>query len=313
MKLTPLHHGIYYLDAHYVQAGVAAVYLLVHEKRVCIIETGTTPGVPNVLAAIESLGLGVEDVAYVIPTHIHLDHAGGAGALIQACPQAKLVIHPRGAAHMISPEKLIAGTQQVYGEERYLELYGQIIPVPEERVIIADDNFTLDVEGRSLRFIDTPGHALHHFCVVDELSSGVFTGDTFGIAYPPLTTEQGPFIFATTTPTHFDPDALLESIDRILESDPQYIYLTHFGQIEVTPETVNRLKQSVRDQASIALSMQGQVKDREQRLAERINTLFVDRMLEQGGTESTEYYRQQFKFDSKLNAQGLEVWLKRIN
>ena len=310
--MTPLHHGIYFLDAHYVQAGVAAVYLLVQEGKVCIVETGTSPGVPNVLRAIESLGFGVEDVAYVIPTHIHLDHAGGAGAFIEACSEAKLVIHPRGAAHMIDPQKLIAGTQQVYGESRYFELYGQIVPVPEERVIIADDGFTLDVAGRSLRFIDTPGHALHHFCVVDELSSGVFTGDTFGIAYPHLATDQGPFIFATTTPTQFDPDALLQSIDRILESNPDYIYLTHFGQIEVDAAVVERIRQSVRDQAALALELKGQPQEREARLDTAINRLFVERMLELGGQESAEYYRQQFRFDSRLNAQGLDVWLQRL-
>ena len=217
MNLKQIHKGVYCLDAEYVQPGVAAIYLLEQHGQLCIIETGTSLSLPLVEQAIASLGLSPGDVAYIIPTHIHLDHAGGAGALMRACPQAQLIIHPRGAAHMVDPAKLIAGTIAVYGEQNYQRLYGEVVPVDETRMIIADDGFSLEFNGRTLEFVDTPGHALHHFCVVDSMSRGVFTGDTFGIAYPQLATAAGPFIFATTTPTHFDPDALLNSINRVLE------------------------------------------------------------------------------------------------
>ncbi len=312
MNLTKLHHGIYCVDAQYIQPGVAAVYLLVHEGQICIIETGTTLSAPGILQAIESLGKSVDDVSYVIPTHIHLDHAGGAGALMQACPKAKLIIHPRGADHMIAPEKLVAGTRLVYGDSAFEQLYGEVIPVPAERIIIADDGFTLNIHGRILKFIDTPGHALHHFCVIDEMSSGIFTGDTFGIAYPPLATDGGPFIFATTTPTHFEPDSLLHSIDRILKYDPHFIYLTHFGQLALTASIAKQLKQSVTAQAQIALAMKGQLENRDQRLEAAISELFVDTILEQGGRESKEHYQQLFGADARLNAQGLNFWLVRL-
>ena len=310
--MKTLQHGIYCLDAQYIQPGVAALYLLVHAGKICIIETGTSRSLPGIIEAIESLNMSLDDVAYVIPTHIHLDHAGGAGALMQACPHAKLIIHPRGAAHMINPEKLIAGTRQVYGDDAFERLYGEIVPIAEHRVIIADDGFTLDVSGRELKFIDTPGHALHHFCVIDEMSSGIFTGDTFGIAYPTLTTDNGPYIFATTTPTHFDPDALLHSIERIIEHKPRFIYLTHFGEIELNASISRQLQQSVKNQADIALGMKDQTENREQHLETALNRLFVDTILAQGGHESVAYYQKQFTADARLNAQGLNVWLARL-
>ncbi len=312
MNLTALHHGIYSLDAEYIQPAIAALYLLVHEGKIGIIETGTSLSLPLVLQAIESLGLSPEDVSYVIPTHIHLDHAGGAGALMQACTNARLVIHPRGAAHMINPDKIIAGTKAVYGEQAFARLYGEIIPVPEERVIIAEDGFTLDINTRVLQFIDTPGHALHHFCVIDETSAGVFSGDTFGIAYPRLACDNGPFIFATTTPTQFDPESLLNSINRIIGYQPRYIYLTHFGKIELTARIAQQLKQSVRNQADIALSMKGEPQNREQRLEAAISTLFIDTILDQGGREEPHFYQQQLAADTRLNAQGLNAWLQRL-
>ncbi len=312
MSLTKLHHGIYCLDAQYVQPGVAAIYLLVHQGKICIIETGTSLNVPIVLQAIHSLGISSDDVTYVIPTHVHLDHAGGAGALMQACSNARLIVHPRGAAHLIDPEKLITATKLVYGDTRFAQLYGEIIPVPTERVSVAEDGFKLDIGNRVLEFIDTPGHALHHYCVIDEMSSGVFSGDTFGIAYPSLTTDEGPFIFATTTPTQFDPISLLKSIDRIINRQPESIYLTHFGEIIPTPEITQQLKQSVVNQAQIAQNMKGQSKNREPRLQDAISTLLIDSIKQQGGNDSVEYYQTQFKSDARLNAQGLNAWLTRL-
>ena len=312
MNLRLIHKGIYCLDAEYVQPGVAAIYLLEQGGQLCIIETGTSLSLPLVEQAILSLDLSLEDVAYIIPTHIHLDHAGGAGALMRVCPQARLVIHPRGAAHMIDPARLIAGTIAVYGEQNYQRLYKEVVPVDESRVIIADDGFSLDFDGRVLEFVDTPGHALHHFCVIDSTSRGVFTGDTFGIAYPQLATAEGSFIFATTTPTHFDPDALLNSIGRVLEFDLNWLYLTHFGKVSITPGLIEQLKQSVRDQADMALALLDQPLAREQKLEAGVEKIFIQALPASTGIEKQEYYRQQLSADKQLNAQGLQAWLNRL-
>lgn len=312
MNFKHLHQGIYHLDVEYVQEGVASLYLLVHRKQLCIIETGTTLSLPIVQTAIESLGLSFDDVAYVIPTHIHLDHAGGAGALMQKCPQAKLLIHPRGAGHMADPSRLIAATIAVYGEQNYQRLYGEVIAVSADKMIIAEDGMQLDFNGRMLEFIDTPGHALHHFCVVDAASKGVFTGDTFGISYPQLTTPAGPFVFATTTPTQFDPDAMLLSIDKVLEKGVQSLYLTHFGQVEVTQRLISQLKQTVIDQATLALTEKGEPAGRISRLESRILNLFIEALRTDGGDKSEQWYQQQLSADSLLNAQGMDAWLRRL-
>ena len=312
MNLKPLDQGIYRLDVEYVMPGVACLYLMIQRGKLCIIETGTTLSLPIVQSAIESLGLSFEDVAYIIPTHIHLDHAGGAGALMQKCPQAKLIIHPRGAAHMADPARLIAGTIAVYGEDNYRKLYGEVIAVAADRMIIADDGMRLDFNGRLLEFIDTPGHALHHFCVVDARSKGVFSGDTFGISYPQLNTPAGPFIFATTTPTQFDPDSMLASIDKVLAKGIRSLFLTHFGEVEATERLTSQLKQSIEAQAALARTEKGLVEGRAQRLEASILKLFISALKADGGEQSDSWYQQQLSADCQLNAQGLDAWLRRL-
>ena len=173
---------------------------------------------PRLLAALEAHGLDRDAVDYVIPTHVHLDHAGGAGLLMQELPKAKLVIHPRGARHMIDPSVLMEGVRAVYGKEVAARDYGELVPVPAERVVTTSDGMVIELGGRPLRFMDTPGHARHHHCIWDEASRGWFTGDTFGIVYPELAL-RGPYIVPATAPVQFDQQALHESVARLLASE----------------------------------------------------------------------------------------------
>jgi len=308
-------HGITLVDAEYAQSGIASIYLLEHEGQVAIIETGTNHSVPYVEEILTSKGLSFDDVAYVIPTHVHLDHAGGAGEFMHRCKNAKLIVHPFGAAHLIDPSKLIAGTIAVYGEKKYKELYGDIRPIDKERVIEAPGFFKLNFNGRKLKFFDTPGHARHHFCIYDKQSKSIFTGDTFGIGYPQLTTKQGRLIFAATTPVQFDPGSLLQSIDCLMSLQPETMYLTHFGAITPTPEIVKQLKRSVRKFANIALDAQDFVANKAESRVDYIQQKLKDYLLgvidEMGLIHSKDFYEQNMEFDTKLNAQGLDVWLKR--
>jgi len=224
-------HGIITLDADYLRPGLAAIHLIVENGRVAIVDTGTNPSVPLVLAELKHLGLAPADVEYVIVTHVHLDHAGAAGALLQNCRNAKLVVHPKGARHMIDPARLVAGSIAVYGREHFFEQYGEIVPAPAERVIEADDGFRLDLQGRTLSFLDTPGHARHHYCIHDSASNSLFTGDTFGISYREFDVEGRPFIFPTTTPVQFEPEALHASIDRLVATGAVAVFLTHYGRV----------------------------------------------------------------------------------
>ena len=273
-RITNHSHGITVIDAHYVQQGIASIYLVAQGDKVSIIETGTTHSIPYILSALNDLGFSVEDVDYIIPTHIHLDHAGGAGALIEKCLNAQLVIHPRGAEHMINPKKLEASTIAVYGKEKYQVLYGTLKAIPEHRVIVANDNFKLNFNGRIFHFIDTPGHALHHFCIYDEVSQGIFSGDTFGLAYKKLGSNQDEFIFATTTPTHFDPDSMRASIDRLLAFNPTFMYLTHFGVIKLNDTIVKQLLKSINAFVAIAESEKDTKENRVSRMEQKIMNYF---------------------------------------
>lgn len=308
-----LGHGITQLDAEYITSGVAAVYLLQQGQQIAIIETSTSLTVPAILAELEQRGLGADNVAYVIPTHVHLDHAGGAGELMQVCPNAQLVIHPYGARHMIDPSRLAQGTIAVYGEEKFKQFYGELKPVAEDRIFEAPDNFKLDFNGRTLKFLDTPGHARHHFCVVDQASHGIFSGDTFGVSYPQLATDQGPFIFPTTTPVQFDPEALKASIDRLMALQPESIYLTHFGRITPSPEVVTQLKEGIDAFTDIARSEKNSGEQRLTRIAERMMDYLLVQLHKMGCNTPQERCREIMQNDVTLNSQGLEVWLEKNN
>lgn len=223
--------GIVAIDSGLLRECMAACYLLEAEGQSAIIETGTNASVPHILRVLERRGWDRDAVRYVIATHVHLDHAGGAGRLMQELPQAEFLVHPRGARHMIDPARLEASVRLVYGDETYDETYGQLQPIDADRVREMADGDTVSVGGRELLFRDSPGHARHHFCVWDAHSRGWFTGDTFGLSYRELDTAKGPFIFPTTTPVQFDPAALRRSVDMLMEAGPDWMYLTHFGRV----------------------------------------------------------------------------------
>jgi glyoxylase-like metal-dependent hydrolase (beta-lactamase superfamily II) len=267
LHFQDLGYGIHCVETGLYRHGLAACYLLVEDGRAALMDTGTSHTVPRLLELLERLGLGPEAVDYVMPTHVHLDHAGGAGALMAACPNARLVTHPRGAPHLVDPARLAAGARAVYGEAGFRELFGELVPVPVERVEAAPDGHRIDLAGRVLEFVDTPGHANHHACIRDERSGGFFTGDTFGISYRELDTADGPFLFAPTTPVAFDPEAWQGSIDRLLARDPRVMYLTHYGPLADPAAHEGRLRESVRAFAAIALAAEeGPEEGREERL-----------------------------------------------
>ncbi len=306
-----LGQGITLVDAQYGKAGVVAIYLMQQEDEVAIIETGTNHSVPHVKNALREKNLSFENVRYIIPTHVHLDHAGGAGELMHQCPNAQLVVHPFGAQHLHDPAKLEAGTIAVYGEEKFRKLYGKIRPVEAHRIMEAPGFFKIDLNGRELEFFDTPGHARHHFCVYDKQSAGIFTGDTFGLSYPQITTDKGPLIFATTTPVQFDPGSLLQSIDCLTSLQPEVIYLTHFGAVTPTPELTKQLKRSIRRFSNIALDFQTKPQNRVALIQEKLIEYLLTVLKEMGCHQSPEFCEAVIRADMELNAKGLDFWLSK--
>ena len=284
--ILPIHHdhGIVTLDANYLRPGLVAIHLIIEQGHVAIIDTGTNQSVPSVLAELKGLGLTPGDVDYVIATHVHLDHAGAAGALMQNCPKAQLVAHPNGARHLIDPARLVAGSIAVYGQEHFTALYGEIMPVPAKRVIEAPDNFRLDFHGRMLTFIDTPGHARHHFCIHDARSECMFTGDTFGISYREFDVEGRPFIFPTTTPVQFEPMALHASIDRILALEPEAAFLTHYGRVTNLPALAEPQHELIDEWCELTLAVPGAGAVRQAALEAELEKSLMTRLRHHGCT-----------------------------
>ena len=219
------------VDTEYARPLQDASHLIIESGSAAFVDTGANNAVPLLIDALHQNDLDVGDVEFVFITHIHLDHAGGAGLLMQQLPNAQCVLHPRGAWHLAHPEKLLAGTIAVYGEEATRELYGELVPIDEQRIIVTEDEQWFELAGRRLQAFFTAGHALHHYSLYDARSNGVFTGDSFGVSYCELDTDNGAFIFPSSTPTHFDPDAAHAAYDRILSYAPDCVYLTHYSRV----------------------------------------------------------------------------------
>lgn len=307
-----LGDGIHAIDTGFQRPRFDAAYLMVEDGRAAFIDTGTNHAVPRLLAALEQLGLGVDAVDWVIPTHVHLDHAGGVGLLMQSLPHAQVLVHPRGARHMIDPRALYQGALAVYGEEEMQRSYGTLIGVPAERVIESFDAMTVKLAGRELLLLDTPGHARHHHCIWDARSRGWFTGDTFGISYREFDTRQGAWIMPTSTPVQFDPEALRASVDRLLSYRPQAMYLTHYSRVGEVERLAQLLLSQVDDMVALGLSLR-HADERHERLKAGLQSLYLDRLRAQGSMLAPERQLQLLTMDVELNAQGLAVWLDKLD
>jgi glyoxylase-like metal-dependent hydrolase (beta-lactamase superfamily II) len=307
--VEPLDHGLYAIDTGFHRPRFDAAYLMVHGGRAAFIDTGTNHSVPRLLAALEAAGLSPDAVDYVIPTHAHLDHAGGVGLLMQQLPRAQVVAHPRAARHLVDPAALYQGALAVYGQEEMDRSYGQLVPVPAERVTTSSDGLTLDLAGRPLVLIDTPGHARHHHCIWDEASGGWFTGDTFGLSYREFDTARGPWIMPTSTPVQFEPDALRRSVARLLARDPRCMYLTHYGRVRDAQRLADTLLDQVDAMVILAQSLRD-APERHARLKHGLLALYQDRLAAHG-IHDAERIAELLAMDVELNAQGLGVWLDK--
>lgn len=305
-----LDHGVTVVDTGFVRPRFDASYLVVEEGRAAFVDTGPNSAVPRLLSTLEAHGLDRDAVDYVIPTHVHLDHAGGAGLLMQQLPKAKLVIHPRGARHMIDPSVLMESVRAVYGADIAARDYGELVPVSADRVITTADEMVIELAGRPLRFADTPGHARHHHCIWDEASRGWFTGDTFGIVYPELHTPRGPYIVPATAPVQFDQEALHESVARLLAQAPALMYLTHYGAVRDAETLSVQFLAQVDAMANAARALAA-APGRHDKLKRAFGDIYIAELSRCGSTQSENWLREVLALDIELNAQGLGAWLDR--
>ena len=308
--ITHVDHGIIAVDTDYVRPTLDASHLIIESGRAAFVDTGTNKSVPLLLDALQQENIDAADVDYVFLTHVHLDHAGGAGELLTHLPNAKAVVHPRGARHLREPEKLIQGTIAVYGQERFDEIYGGVTAISADRMIVVDDLQQFELAGRSLQCFFTEGHARHHYCLWDPASLGVFTGDSFGVSYRELDTEKGAFIFPSSTPVDFDPAEAHKSVDRIMAHEPEQLYLTHYSRVTDLSRLADDMHHGIEFYAWLAT---GHANDRHRTEAIKhgMYDYFLLRLQTHGFNGGPDRVHEILDFDINLNTMGLEVWLDR--
>jgi glyoxylase-like metal-dependent hydrolase (beta-lactamase superfamily II) len=303
-------HGITAVDTEYLHPGHAASHIILDRGRAAFVDVGTNSSVPYLLAALEALRIERSAVDYLFLTHVHLDHTGGAGRLMQELPNARAVLHPRGAPHMIDPEKLVAASKAVYGAERFQKLYGDLVPIPTERVRVVQDGERFRLGDRELELIHTPGHALHHYAVIDAAHASIFPGDTFGISYREMDSSRGAFITPATTPSQFDPDQLIASIDRMMGYAPEAMYLMHFSRVTDLPRLAELLKTQISELARIA-RRHVTAADRYNAVRKDMLSLWLGLAHQHGVGMTDAQIEALLQIDLDLNTQGLIVWADR--
>jgi len=301
--------GLYTIDTGFERPRFDAAYLIVDGGRAAFVDTGTNHAVPRLLASLRALGLDPAAVDWVIPTHVHLDHAGGAGLLMQSLPNARMAVHPRGQRHMVDPSALYAGATAVYGEAEMARSYGVPLGVDAVRVMVTADGMTLTLGERVLEFIDTPGHARHHHCIWDERTCTWFTGDTFGLSYPELVSARGRWVTPTSAPVQFDPEPLKDSVARLLARQPAALCVTHFGRVPNAPHLGPLLLAQIDEMAAIGARLRG-AEQRHAKLCDALRAMYRHRLAVHGFTD-VECKLELLAMDVEINAQGMASWLDR--
>ena len=313
-----LEHGVHVIDTGFYRPLFDASYLIVESGRAAFIDTGTNHSVPRLLAALEAAGLTPDAVDWVIATHVHLDHAGGVGLLMTHLPNAVLVVHPHGAAHLIDPTRLVQGACAVYGAEEVARAYGNIVGVPAARVLRSTDAMTITLGAtlRPLTLIDTPGHARHHHCIWDERSRGFFSGDTFGLSYREFDTAQGAWVMPTSSPVQFEPQPMRDSVQRMLAYAPTRLYVTHYGPVGRSAADVHRLGALLLTQLDAMVALGESLADlaadaRHAALLVGFASIHLDSLRAHGCTLPATEIAALMQLDVVLNAQGMAIWLDR--
>ena len=302
--------GVFQIDTGFHRPLFDAAYLIVDSGRAAFVDTGTGFAVPRLLQALAATGLDVAAVDWVIPTHVHLDHAGGVGHLMQALPRARAVVHPRGVRHMVDPGQLYQGALAVYGQAEMDRSYGPLQGIPAERVLASHDEQTLPLGQRQLRLIDTPGHARHHHCIWDPVTRGWFTGDTFGLSYREHDVAGRPWILPTTTPVQFEPAPLRASVGRLLAAAPECLYLTHFGRVQGVPALGQAMLALLDEVVALGESLRSSP-DRHAALVQGLQQCYLASLSRHGCRLPPDQLLAELALDIELNAQGMGIWLDR--
>jgi len=311
--LISFDKNIFCFDANYIRKKFAAIHFINQNNKLLIIDTATNHSAIRFLKALRTMNISPESVEWIVLTHVHLDHAGGAGLLMRMCPNARLAVHQKGVRHMVNPEKLWASVVSVYGKEEAENQYGQLIPVDEDRVIAMGDGEIISFQSRRLQIFDAPGHANHHIVIFDEESESFFTGDAFGIAYPELTSEDGEFIFISSTPTQFEPVKFDTTIKKIMEQKPKSCFLTHFSKIMNIEKSGHELLKQIDEYVTITEQALNNDEHLQNRIKKKLFELLYNKLKKVNLSISRREFGNLLSLDLSLNAQGLEYWNKKVN
>lgn len=283
---------------------VTSAYLLSSDQPT-LVETGPTTSFNAVAAALEALGIGTHDLAHVVVTHIHLDHAGGAGTLAARFPAATVWVHERGAPHLADPTRLVASAARVYGQERMAELFGPVDPVPRERLRAVGEGEHIRFGKRSLEVLYTPGHASHHVALVDSETGSLFTGDALGIHLPDVRVLR-----PATPPPDIDIELSVESIRRIRDRARSVLMLSHFGPVEEVEEICEVATTRLQKWAGIVREALDETDDLD-RIAEVLGARTAWEFDSAAGT-AADRERYEILGSTRMNAMGLvRYWRKR--
>ena len=307
-----INNRIITIDTNFVRPMYVASHLIYEGNDAAFIDVGTNHNVTLLLEELERRDIEKGDVKYVFLTHVHLDHAGGAGKLIQNLPNAKLVVHPRGAKHMIEPKKLIASAEAVYGKALFKQLYGNIEPVPQEKIMLAKDAEQIKMQDRNFRLFYTEGHAKHHYCLYDELANAVFSGDSFGMSFREFDTNKGEFIIPITSPTQFDPEEAHKAIDKIISYQPEAIYLAHYSKVVEIERLADDLHLSLNKFVNIALKHE-HASERIEKIKLSIENYILAKLTEHNYSATADQAKNYLSADIYVNAMGLDFWLTHQN
>lgn len=304
-----LNSRIYLIDGYDLGIKERTGTYVIAEDELTLIDTGASPSVPYIKQGLSELGYTLDQVKYIIVTHVHLDHAGGAGLLLQDCPNAKVVVHPKGARHLADPSRLVAGARMVYGEQFDL-LFDPIVPVPENRLIEKGEGGQLEIgPACTLEFWDTPGHAKHHFGIYDPVSNGMFAGDTVGIRYQQLVPDGIQLFLPSTSPNQFDPAAMQLAIDRFQTANFNAIYYGHYGMATETKEALRQVGEWLVEFLEMAEDAFDK-KQSPQDLADRLQEMVRTHLRSLGVPDKHEVY-SIIKVDMEVSAMGLLDYLSK--
>ena len=306
-----LDYSIHQISLVDIDQKFCSTGYLIRDEKTVIIETGTAPSNSKIHGLLKELEIDPQEIDAIFVTHIHLDHSGGAGLLMQQCPNATLYVHGRGIKHLVHPERLVESAKFVYGKD-YKALFDPVYPVDENRIVVIGEGEDFQIgKNRFLNVYDAPGHALHHSFFFDTASKGIFSGDSAGLYYQNLFYHQGvELCLPATTPTQFDPKAMNQTLSKMMDLDPKCIYFTHFGASENAMELLQQVKEWVP-----LFGEEGVEFFRSQKSLEDLTSFFrrrVNQWLEERNVALNSGGLQYLEYDLKLNAQGVIAYAQRL-